>query len=82
MKPASISDYRERAPAAALPVRPHRWRFLCRDDARRAWALAGAGQDGVADMPALIGAEMRVAMGLTGAMRIMQNDEKILAGRE
>ncbi|MCH7860572.1 FMN-dependent L-lactate dehydrogenase LldD [Sphingomonas sp. NPDC092331] len=47
-----------------------------------AWALGGGGQAGVAHVLALLAAEMRVAMGLTGVTRIDQINEKILAGRE
>jgi len=47
----------------------------------RAWAfaLAGGGQAGVTHMLALIAAEMRVAMALTGVTRIDQVDGNILA---
>jgi L-lactate dehydrogenase (cytochrome) len=47
----------------------------------RAWAyaLAGAGQDGVAHVLKLIDAEMRVAMALTGVTKISQIDREILA---
>lgn len=46
----------------------------------RAWAyaLAGAGEAGVAHMLKLIEAEMRVAMALTGARRIAEIDRNIL----
>lgn len=48
----------------------------------RAWvyALAGAGQAGVAHVLQLIEAEMRVAMALTGATRIADIDRGLLAG--
>ncbi len=47
----------------------------------RAWAyaLAGAGQRGVAHMLALVEAEMRVAMALTGARNIAEIDRTRLA---
>jgi L-lactate dehydrogenase (cytochrome) len=50
----------------------------------RAWAyaLAGGGQAGVAHMLALIEAEMRVAMALTGVTRIDQIDTSILVEQE
>ncbi|WEK43416.1 MAG: FMN-dependent L-lactate dehydrogenase LldD [Candidatus Sphingomonas colombiensis] len=46
-----------------------------------AWALGGAGQAGVEHVLALLAAEMRVAMGLTGVTRIGQIDENILVER-
>jgi L-lactate dehydrogenase (cytochrome) len=46
-----------------------------------AWALGGAGQAGVEHVLALLAAEMRVAMGLTGVTRIDQIDENILVNR-
>ena len=47
----------------------------------RAWAyaLAGAGQEGVAHVLKLIDAEMRVAMALTGVTKICQINREILA---
>ena len=50
----------------------------------RAWAyaLAGGGQAGVAHMLALVQAEMRVAMALTGVTRIDQIDTNILVQEE
>ena len=49
----------------------------------RAWAyaLAAAGEAGVAHMLTLIAAEMRVAMSLTGVTRIADIDRNILVGR-
>jgi L-lactate dehydrogenase (cytochrome) len=49
----------------------------------RAWAyaLAGAGQAGVAHMLKLIEAEMRVAMALTGVTRVASIDQEILVRR-
>ena len=48
----------------------------------RAWAyaLAAAGEAGVTRMLAIIEAEMRVAMALTGVTRISDIDQSILAG--
>jgi L-lactate dehydrogenase (cytochrome) len=48
----------------------------------RAWAyaLAGAGQAGVAHMLELVEAEMRVAMALTGATKVAEINREILAG--
>ena len=48
----------------------------------RAWAyaLAAQGQAGVAKMLALIEAEMRVAMALTGARTVAEIDGSVLAG--
>jgi L-lactate dehydrogenase (cytochrome) len=48
----------------------------------RAWvyALAAAGQQGVADVLKLIEAEMRVAMALTGATDVASIDRRILVG--
>jgi L-lactate dehydrogenase (cytochrome) len=45
-----------------------------------AWALAGAGQRGVAHVLELIAAEMRVAMALTGVTRVADIDRNIIAG--
>ena len=49
----------------------------------RAWAyaLSGGGQAGVAHMLALIEAEMRVAMALTGVTRVADLDRSVLATR-
>jgi L-lactate dehydrogenase (cytochrome) len=46
----------------------------------RAWAyaLAGDGEKGVSHLLALIAAEMRVAMALTGVTRIADIDQSIL----
>ena len=50
----------------------------------RAWAyaLAAAGQSGVAHILKLIDAEMRVAMALTGVTSVDEINEHIIAGRE
>jgi L-lactate dehydrogenase (cytochrome) len=50
----------------------------------RAWAyaLAAAGQSGVAHLMELIGAEMRVAMALTGVTNVAEIGQDIVAGRE
>ena len=50
----------------------------------RAWAyaLAGAGEQGVAHLLKLIEAEIRVAMALCGVRRIDEIDSRILAGRQ
>lgn len=50
----------------------------------RAWAyaLAAAGQAGVAHILQLIDAEMRVAMALTGVTRVNEINQNIIAGRE
>jgi L-lactate dehydrogenase (cytochrome) len=45
-----------------------------------AWALAGAGQRGVAHVLELIAAEMRVAMALTGVTRVADIDRNIVVG--
>jgi L-lactate dehydrogenase (cytochrome) len=49
----------------------------------RAWAyaLAGAGERGVAHLLKLIDAEMRVAMALTGVTRVSDINHNIIAGR-
>jgi L-lactate dehydrogenase (cytochrome) len=49
----------------------------------RAWAyaLAAAGERGVAHVLQLIEAEMRVAMALTGVTAITQINQDIVAGR-
>ncbi len=49
----------------------------------RAWAyaLAGAGQEGVAHVLKLIDAEMRVAMALTGVSKLDEIDEKLIDRR-
>jgi L-lactate dehydrogenase (cytochrome) len=50
----------------------------------RAWAyaLAAAGEAGVAHMLSLVAAEMRVAMALTGVTRVQDIDRKILVKKE
>lgn len=50
----------------------------------RAWAyaLAAAGQAGVAHILKLIDSEMRAAMALTGVTNVNQIDQNIIAGRE
>jgi L-lactate dehydrogenase (cytochrome) len=46
-----------------------------------AWALAAGGEAGITKMLAIIEAEMRIALALTGARQISEIDTTILAGR-